>query len=109
MTTSAETDGAADRIVAELAGRQRWVAFAALLAQVEDVHVGGIWSFGQPEQDTAAAMFDELERSGQRDPATEALLMSLAVPVHDIDHPALTSAQDAAAVRMLNALRPEFA
>lgn len=97
---------APDRVT--LDAQERWVVFAALLAQLEDVHVGGVWSFDQEQHDIAARLFDALEASGERDTATEALLMSLAVVVHDIDHPPLTPEQDAAAVRMLDALRPEF-
>jgi hypothetical protein len=97
---------------------ERLVVHNALLAQVDDVHVGGVYQWGEPEFEASLRVLSDLtgsectvdrgpERAGD-DAETQAIVQSLLVPVYDLDHPDLSDEQWDAAERLLAELSAEF-
>lgn len=91
----------------------RFVMHNALLAQVDDVHAGGVYCW-TAEQFTAAerlieTLTDGADRLAEIPSAhARAVVCSLIVPVHDVDHPALSHEEWEAAEGMLTHLAVEF-
>ena len=89
---------------------ERRVIHGALLAQVDDVHAGGVYQWGDAEfaaaaevlaKITGAPVGDVPQSLGDGDAASRATAQSLLVPVYDLDHPDLTPDEWDAAEEML--------
>lgn len=72
---------------------ERQVLHGTLLAQVDDVHAGGVYSWDQAQVDCAAALFAALEPLVADDLTARVLALCLMVQVHDMDHPELAEAE----------------
>lgn len=96
-----------DQVLA-LTPAQRKVVFAVTLAQIEDVHVV-LWSLTPQECELAETMLGSLDGlPAPRAPLANALRASLAVLVHDIDHPDLAETEWAILDEVHHALSREF-
>lgn len=103
-----------------LSRRERLVAHGALLAQVDDVHAGGVNGWTESDHEAALALLSAL--TGQKvgaDPSeapssygegvsSRVLVLALLVPIYDLDHPDMTPEEWAEAERLLGLLSEEF-
>lgn len=103
-----------------LSRQERLVAHGALLAQVDDVHAGGVYGWAESDHEAALALLSAL--TGQKvgaDPSeapsscgegvsSRVLVLALLVPIYDLDHPDMTPEEWAEAERLLGLLSEEF-
>ena len=103
-----------------LSRQERLVAHGALLAQVDDVHAGGVYGWAESDHEAALAILSAL--TGQKvgaDPSeapssygegvsSRVLVLALLVPIYDLDHPDMTPEEWAEAERLLGLLSEEF-
>lgn len=100
---------------------ERRLAHAALLAQVDDVHSGGVYMWGEVEFAGAVALLSRLTgeevgvdavtgppRGFGMDLSSRVLTMALLVPVYDLDHPDMAVDEWGEAERLLVLLASEF-
>lgn len=103
-----------------LSREERWVVHSALLAQVDDMHAGGVYMWGEREQGAAVRVLSRLtgERVGA-DPldapagcgsslSSRVVVIAVMVPVYELDHPDMEAAEWAEAERLVSVLAREF-
>lgn len=86
---------------------ERYVVFASTLAQVENIHTCA-WTLTDEQNEVATSLLERLEASFDPSPLSQALVMSLHVTVHDIDHPILSPEQQQALETLHAELSAEF-
>lgn len=86
---------------------------AALLAQVDDLHAGGVYQWGDAEFAAAAQVLSKItgapvgvvpETFGVDDAESRTVAQSVIVPIYDLDHPDLDRDEWAAAEAVLEHL-----
>lgn len=95
---------------------ERWVIYSALLAQVEDRHVGGVYSWGEGDLAAAWRVIAELTGSdlgespeGYGESASSKVVVtSILVPLFDLDHPPLKDEEWEKAESLISLLAQEF-
>lgn len=95
---------------------ERWVIHSALLAQVDDMHAGGVFSW--TEDDIAAAWrvlaaltgsdLGETPANYGQSVSSKVIIVSILVPLFDLDHPDLQDEEWAEAERLVSLLTSEF-
>lgn len=103
-----------------LSPAERYAAHSALLAQVDDVHVGGVYEWSEQDEQAALSLMsaltgEKVNASPQGAPTTygpslsgRVLVIALMVPIYDLDHPDLEPAEWEEAERLLTLLSEEF-
>jgi hypothetical protein len=94
----------------------RWAIHSALLAQVDDMHAGGVYSWGKPEVEAAEEILSALtgcEPGGAPESygeglRSQVLVKCLLVPLFDLDHPELSEAEWAEAEALIELGVAEF-
>lgn len=99
---------------------ERYAAHGALLAQVDDVHAGGVYQWTERDLEAALSLLSALtgEKVGM-DPleapstygsnlTSRVLVIALLVPIYDLDHPDMEPEEWEEAERLLSVLAKEF-
>jgi hypothetical protein len=95
---------------------ERWVIHSALLAQIDDMHAGGVYSWTKAQvaaawRILAALTGTELGETPEgygESVGSKVIVSSLLVPLYDLDHPELQDAEWAEGERLISLLTPEF-
>lgn len=95
---------------------ERWVIHSALLAQVDDMHAGGVYSWGEEQLEAAervvSALTDtplgEAPKSYGKSVGSKVIVSSILVVLYDLDHPDLKSEEWDEAERLISLMTPEF-
>ena len=95
---------------------ERWVIHSALLAQVDDMHAGGVYSWTKAQvaaawRILAALTGTELGETPEgygESVSSKVIVISLLVPLYDLDHPELKDAEWTEGERLISLLTPEF-
>lgn len=96
----------AEHLAAAMTENQAHAAFAAVVAQVNDIH-GPMWSMDEARSAAAEQLLERLESAwgeGALTAMEKGLAKCLAVYVHDTDHPDLPDEEWAAIEHLLAAL-----
>lgn len=94
----------------------RWVIHSALLAQVDDMHAGGVYSWEQEHIEAAEEIVSGLTGCTRGDSpdnygksiSSKVVVLSLLVVLFDLDHPDLTEEEWAEAERIIELRTEEF-
>lgn len=94
----------------------RWAIHSALLAQVDDMHAGGVYSWGQAEIEAAEEALSALTGCEPGDAPegygeglrSQVIVKSLLVPLFDLDHPELSEDEWAEAEALIELGTAEF-
>lgn len=95
---------------------ERWAIHSALLAQVDDMHAGGVYSWTASDHEAAERVVSELTgcargdvpESYGRSLSSKVIVKSLLVVLFDLDHPDLTEEEWAEAERIIELQLEEF-
>lgn len=92
---------------------ERLIIHNALLAQVDDVHAGGVYNWTHVQLMSAERLLERFTAgfdtiSDIPTASVRAVAYSLLVPVHDVDHPDLSPEEWEVAEAMLSFLAVEF-
>jgi len=95
---------------------ERWVIHSALLAQVDDMHAGGVYSWGEEHLEAAQRVVSvltdtplgEAPESYGKSVGSKVIVASILVVLYDLDHPDLASEEWAEAERLISLMAPEF-
>lgn len=108
-------------ILAEVDGfplprRERWAIYSALIAQVDNVHVGGVWSWDA--DDIAAATralagvtdtpIGETPEQWGKSLTSRVIATCLLVPLYELDEPELTEEEWSRADALIQVMSAEF-
>jgi len=94
----------------------RWVIHSALLAQVDDMHAGGVYSWGDAETEAAEEIVSSLTGCTRGDApnnygksiSSQVIVKALIVVLFDLDHPDLTEEEWAEAEHIIELRTEEF-
>ena len=95
---------------------ERWAIYSVLLAQLEDIHSGGVYSWTEAHHAAAWRVLAALTGTELGDTpegygesvGSKVIVISLLVPLFDLDHPELQEAEWAEGERLISLLTPEF-
>lgn len=112
--TAIATSLAVDGI--DLNQHERQLVHAALLAQVDDVHAGGVYQWTEEDHLAAGNVLNAITHTPQGGTpdnfgsslTAKVITTSLIVPLYDLDHPAMTEEEWDEAERLLALLSQEF-
>lgn len=95
---------------------ERWVIHSALLAQVDDMHAGGVYSWTEKELKAAESLLSVLTGCGPGESpenyggtiAAQVIVKSILVVLFDLDHPELSNEEWAEAEQLIGLQFAEF-
>lgn len=95
---------------------QRWAAHSALLAQVDDMHAGGVYAWTDMDVEAAertlavvtGAPLGVAPEGHGPSLTSRVITLVLLVPLYDLDHPDLEPEEWAEAERLIGLLEVEF-
>jgi len=95
---------------------ERWAIHSALLAQVDDMHAGGVYTWSDAETEAAEEVVAALTGCKRGDSpdnygksiSSKVVVLSLIVVLFDLDHPELSEEEWAEAERIIELRTEEF-